>query len=85
MKEELPDNIEKLLKSTVIEDIILGVIWCYKNKRKNWCLKNFNNQSDFAKVNHTGHVVFLEFDNMDILIGYSWIDTDMRAYTKKMS
>lgn len=41
-KSQIPENIAKLLGSSIIEDIILGVLWCKRNKGKDWCMKNFN-------------------------------------------
>lgn len=38
----VPENILKLLKSSVVEDVLIGVIWCKNNLGVKWCLDNFN-------------------------------------------
>lgn len=81
MKNELPENIQKLLKSSVIEDLIIGVEWCYNNLGQQWCLDNFNNGAD-AEPNYTEEYPYptpgydtysVVWDDIEIFIGYAFI------------
>lgn len=38
---KLPENIDKLLKSSNPQDVLLGVIWCKRELGTEWCKTNF--------------------------------------------
>lgn len=51
-KLQIPESVTKLLGSTIVEDIILGVVWCKNNLGKEWCEENFTHRH----VSYTGGV-----------------------------
>jgi len=84
----IPKKVNKLLRSSVTEDNILGVIWCANNLGKEWCMANFtyNREEDGYKKNPyprtIGNIKKLKFKDFYVLLGNVCIEafTDSDAY-----
>ncbi len=83
---EPTDSVLKLLESSILEDVILGVVWCQKNLGDNWCLHNFTYISGLKTQKYPtkgdGSSMrdnIVVFPNFSVLIG----DTCIEAYNNK--
>lgn len=88
--QNIPDNIDKLLRSSVLEDVLLGIIWCSDNLEIEAALKLLNFQGGNSMQNNypihnalwSGSRYLKKGDRFDILLGQHSIEaTYKHAYS----
>jgi len=76
---KVPENIDRLLNSSVLEDILLGVLWCHRNLGIDWMRENFTYVPAFPSKDkqnfptsmkqNTVREIFMRIGNEVVLIG----------------
>jgi len=77
-KTKIPEKVYKLLRSTTLEDVVLGVDWCHNHLGEEWCIDNFHTDNSVLYTTNCYKgskrlCVVVQYNNTDILIGGSYI------------
>jgi hypothetical protein len=82
---ELPKKIDKLLRSSNIDDVEIGVVQAYKTMGEKWCHKNFDfhaegavgNEGNYITKNRLKETRLIIINSMKIYIGPRTIEANV--------